>query len=884
MASIGWVLLLFLAQLHTLLSTSIAHRADGGNLTHLPVSFLSTTRLSSWRNGTDCCLWEGVGCDPSSGHVTILDLNNRCLSSHGLDPALFSLISLRRLDLSMNDIGGDNIRSAGFERFTFLTHLNLSNSGLYGQIPPSISKLVNLLSLDLSTYNIDYSLGFYGPNYYDYYNYLWESSFDTFVVNLSNLRELYLDSVDLSNSGEEWGTSLAAYVPQLQVLSLADCHLSGPIHKALSRLHSLVVIKLQENFYEPSGRPFPEFFMDFPNLTVLQLSQTDLEGPLPSRPFQSKNLRVLDLSYNMNLSGHVPNFSNASSLETLRLDGTNLVYDIPTPSSNFTSLKELGLKRNLISMDFLSAFGRLESLHQLDLDCFLDNELDHDLDSGSDLGPIFSWIGQHKNLTSLGLFGCNFSGVPPTLLSNFMNLKNLKIQDCNLPRPVLHAVGNLTGLQTLAMDDCTTYGSMPSSIGNLTNLRNLHILSTFSGPMPAAIGGLTNLRNLYIKDVGFSGPMPAAIGELTNLRNLYIEDVGFSGPMPPAIGKLTNLRNMYIEHSGFSVSCGFSGPMPAAIGELTNLVLRVCNFSGSVPSSIVNLTQLTMLDLSFNSLNGEIPPSIFSLPILTHLDLSFNQLSGPIHGHVSPSICNATELDALDLSYNYLNGPIPPCFIENIHLRVLNLRQNRLQRMLPSNITTRCHLQTIDLHGNKIEGRLPRGLSNCTDLEVIDFGSNKIADAFPWLRGLPKLFVLVLRSNQMYGTIGDIVGDTKCEECFPSLQIIDLASNNFSGTLRPQWFKQLKSMMAEFNSSGKTLETLNTLHGEERFYQYSIEIMYKGEDMRFGMTTVTAIDFSKNSLEGTIPETFGSLVSLRVLNLSHNAFTGKIPAQLRSND
>ncbi|XP_012702498.1 receptor-like protein 12 isoform X5 [Setaria italica] len=207
--------------------------------------------------------------------------------------------------------------------------------------------------------------------------------------------------------------------------------------------------------------------------------------------------------------------------------------------------------------------------------------------------------------------------------------------------------------------------------------------------------------------------------------------------------------------------------------------------------------------------------------------------------------------------------------------------------MLPSNITTRCALQMIDLHGNKIEGRLPRGLSNCTDLEVIDFGSNKIADAFPsWLRGLPKLSVLVLRSNQMYGTIGDIVGDTKREECFPSLQIIDLASNNFSGTLRPQWFKQLKSMMAEFNSSGKTLEILNTINVNDRehSYQYSVEIMYKGADMPFGrmLTTVTAIDFSKNSLEGTIPETFGSLVSLRVLSLSHNAFTGKIPAQLGS--
>lgn len=35
-------------------------------------------------------------------------------------------------------------------------------------------------------------------------------------------------------------------------------------------------------------------------------------------------------------------------------------------------------------------------------------------------------------------------------------------------------------------------------------------------------------------------------------------------------------------------------------------------------------------------------------------------------------------------------------------------------------------------------------------------------------------------------------------------------------------------------------------------------------------------------MEGTIPETFGRLVSLRVLSLSHNVFTGKIPAQLGS--
>ncbi|KXG24369.1 hypothetical protein SORBI_3007G032600 [Sorghum bicolor] len=185
-----------------------------------------------------------------------------------------------------------------------------------------------------------------------------------------------------------------------------------------------------------------------------------------------------------------------------------------------------------------------------------------------------------------------------------------------------------------------------------------------------------------------------------------------------------------------------------------------------------------------------------------------------------------------------------------------------------------CALKTIDLHGNKIEGQLPRGLSNCSDLEVLDIGSNRITDTFPaWLRRLPKLSILLLRSNQFYGTIG----------VFPSLQIIDLASNNFSGVLRPQWLKQFKSMMAESNSSGETID-FQSINPYEPLYQYSVGFMYKGIFMTFErmLTTVTVIDFSNNRLEGNIPESFGRHVSLRVLNLSHNAFSGKIPAQLGS--
>lgn len=297
----------------------------------------------------------------------------------------------------------ENTPAAGFEKLDLLTHLNLSNSALYGRVPIGIGKLVNLISLDLSgdCYNgmqdsIDTCNGLGVPN------------FDTLLANLSSLRELYLDGVDLSSSGEGWCTSLATSVPRLEVLSLAGCGLSGSIHKTLSRIQSLTVINLQQNYDIPPSR-FPEFFMDFINLTELRLSDINLEGWFPSGTFQSKNLRVLDLSINPDLSGHVPNFSNASCLETLRLHGTNFSSLKPTSYSSFKSLNDLSLDGNLVSMEFLSSLGRLGSLFQLDLV----------LESASQLKPIFSWIRDHRNLMSLTLVGCNFSMTTPSSVSNF---------------------------------------------------------------------------------------------------------------------------------------------------------------------------------------------------------------------------------------------------------------------------------------------------------------------------------------------------------------------------------------------------------------------------------------------------------------------------------
>jgi Leucine-rich repeat (LRR) protein len=302
------------------------------------------------------------------------------------------------------------------------------------------------------------------------------------------------------------------------------------------------------------------------------------------------------------------------------------------------------------------------------------------------------------------------------------------------------------------------------------------------------------------------------------------------------------------------------------------------NFSGLVPmpSSSGN-----MLEYSNNMFSSLLPNWTLYLRHTNYFSISKNN----INDHVPPSICDG-HLDILDMSYNNFYGPIPSCLIENVST-ILNLRGNNFNGTLPTNITNKCALKAIDLYGNRIEGKLPRGLSNCFDLEVLDIGSNILVDTFPsWLGWLPNLSVLLLRSNKLSGTIGDdnIVGDTKsAKEFFPSLQIIDLSSNNFSGFLTTQWLKRLKSMTTEYNSSGETIDFEKNILLEP-LYRYSIELTYKGISRTFEivLTTVTVIDFSNNRLEGTISEALGNLVSLRILNLSRNAFTGKIPTQLGS--
>jgi Leucine-rich repeat (LRR) protein len=461
-------------------------------------------------------------------------------------------------------------------------------------------------------------------------------------------------------------------------------------------------------------------------------------------------------------------------------------------------------------------------------------------------------------------------------------------------------------MEVVSLNDNKFSGNIPSSLFHLINLLVLDLssnnltglvdLDSFWKLRKLARLTLSNNR-LYIKEGKGSN---TTFRLLPKLSVLDLKSCGLT-EIPSFLVHLDYIRAL-------DLSCNeILGTIPNWIWQTWDHSLNILNLSNNaftdlqLTSYVLPNSRLEYLDLSSNRIQGQIPiPNMLTMDYSDQvLDYSNNRFTSlmlnftlylsqtvflkmsnnNIIGYIPPSVCNLTHLKVLDLANNNFRGQVPSCLIEDGNLNILNLRGNHFEGELPYNINSKCDLQTININGNNIQGQLPRALSKCTDLEVLDVGNNKIVDVFPyWLGSLSNLRVLVLRSNQFYGTLDDTFRSGKFQGYFSMIQIIDIASNSFSGNVKPQWFKMFKSMMEKMNNTGQILDH----SASNQYYQDTVTITVKGQYMSFEriLTTLTSVDFSNNKLNGTVPDLVGNLVSLHILNMSHNLFTGNIPPQL----
>ncbi|TVU21717.1 hypothetical protein EJB05_31372, partial [Eragrostis curvula] len=823
----------------------------------------STCTLESWRAGTDCCGWDGVRCGDDDGRVTTLDLGECGFESSSLHHALFDLTSLTHLNLAWNSFNGSQLPSVGFERLAELVHLNLSNCRIAGRVPDGIGRLTKLVSLDLSTefHLLDIDNEFVSFTSWGHGWVLEEPNIRSLVANLGNMEELYLGQVDLSGNGARWCDALANSTSQLRVLSLPRTRISGPICGSLSSIHSLTEINLQYN--ELYGQ-IPESFADLTSLRVLRLTYNILEGWFPSRIFQNKNLTAVDISYNFHVSGSLPDFL-ARALTELLVSNTNFSGPIPGSVRHLKFLDKLGLAVvDESSQELPSSIGELTSLRWLQV-------------SGAGLvGDIPSWIANMTSLVVLQFTNCGLSGQVPSSIGNLRNLTTLRLYACNFSGQIPPHLFNLTQLEVLDIHSNNLIGTISlRSFFKLPNLISLNLsnnkLSVVDGEDNSSWAPIKYMDTLRLASCNIS-KLPNALKHIYGVQFLDLSVNRIHGEVPQWAWKNWNYMHVFnLSHNQFSSVHGL------IFSDYISIVdLSFNQFEGPIP---IPGQDILMLDCSNNQFSTTPLNFGSQLSSLTYFKASGNNLSG----NIPQSICDATRLVLLDLSYNSLSGSIPSCLMEdNNYLSVLNLKSNLLHGVLPHNLKQGCGFEALDFSDNWIEGQIPRSLSTCRDLEVFDIGENHISDTFPcWMSTLPKLQVLVLGSNKFTGNVGPSVlgDDNSCD--FMKLRVLDVSSNNFSGTLPNEWFKNMKSMMVD-STSNETL-AMEKQHSLDAYtFQFTTTITFEG----FGITKIwrslAVIDVSDNAFHGTIPMSIGDLVLLNGLRMSHNHLTGKIPSQLNA--
>ncbi|GKV33164.1 hypothetical protein SLEP1_g41699 [Rubroshorea leprosula] len=630
------------------------------------------------------------------------------------------------------------------------------------------------------------------------------------------------------------------------------------------------------------------------SLEYLNLYHCNLQGNFPNQVFQLPSLQFLDLSYNFDLRGNLPESNQSSTLKYLNLANTSFSGELPHSIGNLKLLKEL----NLHGCQFY--------------------------------GSIPGSLANLTELTQLDFFANHLRGQIPDVFGKIHKLTDLRLDENNFGGKIPASIFNLTHLTFLSLSSNKLLGRVPSWLFSLPSLSHLDLQNNcLTGPVDHVEMPNLILQEVYLSNNEISGSIPSSFFDLVHLTRVDLSSNNFTGTITPdMLSKLVDLEDLDLSNNSLLSLSNNGTAVNYSFPNLWSLKFSSCNIH-KFPSFLRKAERLEVLDISKNKISGQIQKWEIEGMSLDTLDLSYNFLTGielfgfgnleivdlrsnllqgslPIlsttwdsmqkllisgnnlTGEIPSFYCNFTSLKVLVLANNRLRGKIPECLGNLSHLNILDLRMNKFHGRIP-NLFVSSFFLTLSLNGNQLEGILPRSLVNCSFLEILDVGNNNLNDTFPhWLGVLPLLKVLILRSNRFHGVISNSVPAFY----FPQLRIIDVAQNDFMGLLPGNYFKIWKGMRdidpadkvnSEYiDDNIKCLTEKSCVDFGMIIYKDSVKVIMKGSERELVriLKIFTTIDFSSNQFQGPIPEELGELNSLLLLNLSHNSLNGQIPSSL----
>ncbi|ESR55503.1 hypothetical protein CICLE_v10024075mg, partial [Citrus x clementina] len=522
-----------------------------------------------------------------------------------------------------------------------------------------------------------------------------------------------------------------------------------------------------------------------------------------------------------------------------------------------------------------------------------------------------------STISVLYLSSTNFAGKIPDSIGNLLFLEIVHIEECSFTGSIPTSIGNLTRATEIVFASNHLTGHLPHHVSGLSYLTTLDLSgNSLQGRVTSWLFTLPSLVSLDLSNNMLNGPINP-FQSPNSLQEVRLQKNEIHGTIPSSIFQLVNLTYLDLTSNNLSGTVKFdmfsnNMDIKYSLPSLQELNLSNCNVN-QFPRFLRNSGKLTSLDLSNGRIHGRISKhdsegwkNLIDLHLsnnfLTHvelhpwqeikiLDLQNNKIQGSIlvpppstqvflvsnnklSGQIPLSICSLSSLQYLSLSHNNLSGTIPSCLGNfSTELIILDLKNNSLEGYIHDTFANASSLRSLDLNSNKLEGPLPRSLANCNMLEVVNVGNNMISDTFPcWLGCLPKLKILVLRSNRFYGPLCK----SNITLPFQALRIIDLSRNEFTGFLPRAIFVSMEAM----KNVDETEFGLQYIGGF--YYKDTVTVAMKGLEVNLSkiLLIFRGMDFSSNRFNGEIPEVLGNFKSLKVLNLSHNGLTGNIPVSL----
>ncbi|KAF8687436.1 hypothetical protein HU200_043128 [Digitaria exilis] len=333
-------------------------------------------------------------------------------------------------------------------------------------------------------------------------------------------------------------------------------------------------------------------------------------------------------------------------------------------------------------------------------------------------------------------------------------------------------------------------------------------------------------------------------------------------------------------------------------GVVTEVILASKGLEGEISPSLGNLTGLSHLNLSRNSLYGSLPANLVFSSSITILDVSFNHLSGPLLEQQSS--IPGLPLQVLNISSNFFTGQFPSTALEVMKnlvnefsgtispefgncsvLKVLKAGQNNLTGALPHELFNAASLELLSFPNNNLEGILDASnLVKLRNLTILDLGSNGFTGNIPDSIELPlalgnctRLKYITLRNNSFTGDL------SKVNFAQLDLRIADFSTNKFTGTV-PESIYACSSLIAlrlAFNNfTGQFSPRIANLRSLS-FLSITSETIPQDEAID-GFENLQVLTIDACPLFGEVPVWLSKLTKLEILDLSYNHLTGPIPS------